>query len=146
MLFTDKSKEDIINSFTRKIEPNGIEEKEKYVVSVKFASAITTSSLKKIFQHYIIYSSFKQNDNVILNVDDKRNKFNEIHLKKLFDDYGIDYNELEKLGREKFYTYYKPHYLSPKLINAINDHYKDKFYEEERKRFSNIQWIRFQKI
>ena len=61
-------------------------EKEKYVISIKFMSAITVSSLKKIFQHYIIYSSFKQNENVILNDNDKRNKFRINHLKKVFDD------------------------------------------------------------
>ena len=143
LIFTDKTKEEIKNSFKKK-RINGIEEKEKYVISIKFENAIAESSLQKNFQHYIIFTSFKQNENVIINDDDKRNKFYINVLKKAFDDIGINVDELDKLTSDEFYRNYPPECLNSKIINMINAYYLREMKDYMEKKHENTKWKPFQ--
>jgi len=143
LLFTDKSVEDIKNTYSkRKIIL--IEEKNRYVISIKFESAITQSTLNKNFEYNILYSTFKQNENVEVNTDTRRHFHHMNFLKKLFDNNNIDINELKLLSKEQFYHFYRPVSLSPKMICAVNDYYHDKMIEEMKEDFEGITWRPFQ--
>jgi len=62
LIFTEKKPDDIVKLLKREIKE--IKELEKNVVLIKYSSEIKKDTIKKLFEHFILFSSFKKNDNI----------------------------------------------------------------------------------
>jgi len=62
LIFTEQKPDGIVNLLKRKIKE--IKELEKNVILIKYSSEIKKDTLKKIFEYFILFSSFKKNENI----------------------------------------------------------------------------------
>ena len=141
LLFTEQSIDEITLLFAKR-KAEKVTQIQTNVISLSFKSAIKADQIK--IDHFLLYSSFKKNDDLVLNEDDKRNKFYINHLKKIFDDAGINVAELKNLSKEQFFKHYPQEFLSQKMITVINTWYTNAMYKELDKQFENINWKPFQ--
>lgn len=144
ILFTDLSKEDVMKTFSKR-KVDLIQVLEENVISIKFSSAIEPKTLNALFQYCILYSSFKKNENVAINENDKRDKYYNNYMKKVFEDNGIDVNELQKLTKQQFYDFYPQETLSQKFIGLVNAYYTKKMLNDMKHDFDDVEWHPFQK-